>query len=60
MNNLIYSNSRGLPPPNENEKNNFDFKKFKNNTLNSLNEVENFLNNFHQFTNYIKLYKILK
>mgnify|MGYP004631380711 CR=1 FL=1 len=37
-----------------------DLKKLKKNTCKSLNEVECFLNNFHRFTNYIKLYKILK
>ena len=60
MDNKIYDyrNSRG-----ENKKNikkKFDFKKIKNNTVNSLNEVECFLHNFHTFRNYIKLYKILK
>mgnify|MGYP004662136717 CR=1 FL=1 len=34
-----------------------DFKKLKNNTCKSLNEVEYFLNNFQKFTNCIKLYK---
>lgn len=64
MNNLIFSNnndefesrSNNNPP----KKNKMDFKKLKNNTFNSLNEVECFLNNFHKFTDYIKLYKILK
>ena len=53
------------PPPKKNPppkppKKKIDFKKLKKNTCNSLNEVECFLNNFHRFTNYIKLYKILK
>ena len=66
MNNLIFSNNRGSlpppPPPNDSgkNKNKNNFKKLKNNTCNSLIEVECFLNNFHKFTNYIKLYKILK
>lgn len=63
MNNLIFSNNRECPPSqpqNNHSKNKFDFKKLKNNTCHSLNEVEYFLNNIHQFTNYIKLYKILK
>ena len=61
MNNLIFSNNRECPPPeNNSSKKKFDFKKLKNNTCRSLNEVEYFLNNLHQFTNYIKLYKILK
>ena len=75
MNNLFYCNnqciSKQLPPPPHNKKepkkeppkkkkNKIDFKKIKKNTFTSLNEVECFLNNFHTFTNYIKLYKILK
>lgn len=64
MNNLIFSNNRGSLPPHPNnpekKKNKIDFKTLKNNTCNSLNEVECFLNNFHQFKKYIKLYKILK
>ena len=63
MNNIILSNqSSGLPSPKEknSKKNNLDIKKIKANTINSLNEVETFLNNFQKFKNYIKLYKILK
>ena len=37
-----------------------DIKQLKDNTLNSLNEVEMFLNDFQRFKKYIKLYKILK
>ena len=44
------------PPPRKKMK----FKDMKKNTINSLNEVEYFLNNFQKFTNCIKLYKILK
>lgn len=63
MNNLIYSNnynneSRGSPPTSKKHK--LKFKDYKKNTQKSLKEVECFLNNFHSFTNYIKLYKILK
>ena len=36
------------------------FKDVKNNTINSLNEVEYFLNNFNKFTKFFKLYKLLK
>ena len=67
MNNLIYSNNKffssSCSPNFENQKkkkNKTDFKKLKNNTINSLNEVECFLTNFNKFTDYIKLYKILK
>jgi len=38
----------------------FNFKKLKKNTINSLNEVEYFLSDLKRFSNYIKLYKILK
>lgn len=38
----------------------FDFKLYKKNTTKSLNDVEYFLNHFHHFFKYIKLYKILK
>ena len=41
-------------------KNKFDFKVYKKNTINSLNEVEYFLNNFKKFSRYVRLYKILK
>ena len=58
MNNLIFNNREALPPPPK--KNKFDFKKIKNNTFNSLKEVEYFLYDFKRFSNYIKLYKILK
>ena len=58
MNNLIFNNyNRGNNPP---QKNKIDFKKYKNNTINSLNDVEHFLRDFNRFKNYIKLYKILK
>lgn len=63
MNNLIFNNNCGNPPThhhNGKEKNKIDIKKLKTNTITSLNEVEFFLRNFHKFTNYIKLYKILK
>lgn len=38
----------------------FDFLLYKNNTIKSLNEVECFLRNIKNLSNYIKLYKILK
>ena len=65
MNNLIFSNNKENIPENRSSNNlpnkkNFNFKQMKNNTCRSLYEVEYFLNNFHKFTNYIKLYKILK
>ena len=40
--------------PSKKEK--FDFKKKKENTLASLNEVENFLFNYKHFIKYVKLY----
>ena len=65
MNNLIYSNNynnenRGGNTSSSKKKKKFDFKKYKTNTIHSLNDVEHFLRNTHSFTNYIKLYKILK
>lgn len=61
MNNLIFNNNnRGDKPPQKNKKNKFDIKKLKNNTVDSLNDVEHFLRDFKRFKNYIKLYKILK
>ena len=48
------------PAPPKKKKIKFDIIKMKKNTINSLNEVECFLNNFNRFFNYVKLYKILK
>lgn len=66
MNNLFFSNcpNKLLPSTSfksENKKESkLNFKKIQVNTINSLNEVECFLNDFQRFKNYIKLYKILK
>ena len=38
----------------------FDFNLYKNNTMNSIHDVEKFLNNFHDYFKYFKLYKIIK
>ena len=46
-----------LPPP---KKKKFDFMCLKNNTCNSLNDVEHFLCDFNSFLKYIKLYNLLK
>lgn len=48
------------PGPKKPKNKKVDFKKLQKNTCKSLNEVECFLNDFKRFTNYIKLYKILK
>lgn len=40
--------------------NKFNFKKFKYNTISSLNDVEHFLCNFNSFKKYIKLYNFFK
>lgn len=45
---------------NKKKKNKFDFKKYKNNTICSLNEIEHFLCNFNSFKRYIKLYNFFK
>lgn len=42
------------------KKKKIDFKCLKKDTINSLNEVENFLCNFQNIYKYIKLYNILK
>jgi hypothetical protein len=42
------------------QKKSFDFNLYKKNTINSLNDVEHFLNNFHHYSKYFKLFKILK
>ena len=63
MNNIIFSNQPPTLPSSNSDitaKKKIDIKQLKNNTLNSLNEVENFLNDFHRFKKYIKLYRILK
>lgn len=55
QNNLFYS--RGKTPK---ETPKLTFKKRKENTLASLNEVENFLFNYKHFMRYVKLYKLFK
>jgi len=57
-NNLFYS--RGNTSHKDTKKNKFDFKKKKENTLASLNEVENFLFNYKHFIKYVKLYKLFR
>ena len=63
MNNLYRANcnystlSRGADAPRNNK---FNFKKAKENTIQSLAEVSCFFNNFNHFMKYVKLYKILK
>lgn len=44
----------------ENKKNKISLKQKKDNTIVSLSEVEHFLKNFKKYSNYIKLYKIIK
>lgn len=66
MNNKIYYKNRGenIPTPTcsktQKKKIKFDFRKFKKNTVCSLNEVECFLNSFNKIFKGIKLYKIIK
>ena len=48
-------NNRGEKKPPK--KKAFDLKLYKKNTINSLNEVEHFLNDFQGFWDYIRLYK---
>lgn len=54
-NNLFYSRNQ-----NQKSNNKVTFKQRKENTLASLNEVENFLFNYKHFMKYIKLYKLFK
>ncbi len=62
MSNLTNTNRHSPSPKHKSpaKKNKINLKELKNNTCKSLMEVECFLNDFHRFTNYIKLYKILK
>ena len=60
MNNLIFNNSYKNDKSTDAKKNKIDIKKFKQNTINSLNEVEVFLNDFLRLKKYINLYKIFK
>lgn len=48
------------PPPPPPKKKKFKFKHYKDNTLKSLKEVEDFLGDFRRFIKYVKLYKILR
>lgn len=54
-NNLFYS--RGNNSNEIKKKKKFDFKTKKENTLSSLNEVENFLFNYKHFIKYVKLFR---
>ena len=49
-----------LSRDNKPKKNKINFTEKKNNTINSLNEVEGFLNDFKHFKRYIHLYKFFK
>lgn len=57
-NNLFYS--RGNCKNKNVKKNKLDFNQKKENTLTSLNEVENFLINYKHFIKYVKLYKLFR
>lgn len=51
-------NKRGdKKPP---QKNSFNFKAYKNNTFQSLNDVEYFLNNIKNLKRFIKIYKLFR
>ena len=51
-----YQNNRGEKNPPSKK----CFNLYKKNTINSLHDVEHFLNNFHHYSKYLKLYKIMK
>ncbi len=55
---FLNENNRG--EKNSPPKKSFDFKCCKKNTINSLYDVEHFLNNFQHYFKYFKLYKIMK
>ena len=57
MSNIKNNRGEKIPPRN---KKHINFKCCKDNTLNSLCEVEHFLCNFKHFMKYIKLYKLMK
>ena len=42
------------------QKKSLDFKKYKKNTIKSLNDVEYFLNNFKKFKRFLNITKIFK
>lgn len=54
--NLFYTRGNGKNSPQKK----FDFKKKKENTIASLNEVEHFLFNYKHFIRYVKLYKLFR
>lgn len=60
MDNQIYQKIEYRGENKSKPKKKMDFKKLKKNAVISLNEVECFLRDFKRFSNYIKLYKILK
>ncbi len=58
MENNFLNNNRGekFSP----QKKSFNFKLYKKNTINSLNDVEYFLNNFNTYFKYYKFLKFFK
>lgn len=58
--NLFISSQENRGEKKSPPKKSFDFKLFKKNTINSLHDVEKFLNNFEHYFKYFKLYKIMK
>ena len=56
----LKNETRGEEKPSPPKKKKKNFNNCKENTINSLNEVEHFLRNFKHISKYIKLYKILK
>lgn len=57
MNNSQNNRGEKKSPP---KKKKLSFKTYKKNTINSLNEIEYFLNNLNKAFRYIKIYKIFK
>ena len=57
MNNSQNNRGEKKSPP---KKKKLSLKTYKKNTINSLNEIEYFLNNLNKAFRYIKIYKIFK
>ena len=63
MNKLFFNNYNDETKNNRGEKKSPQkkcFNLYKKNTINSINDVECFLNNFNHYFKYFKLYKIFK
>lgn len=60
MKQYYYNSQKNRGDKKSPQKKSFDLKLYKKNTINSLNDVEYFLNNFEKFKHFIKIYKLFK